>query len=99
MYLDVRQRLSDTPGISYRLHIQLRMLPLTDEFYVDIKHMNSQVHREYTTADNKLILENIRNRAENDAKIIVRVPLIPGVNDDNDNLLKTYEFVNSCGYP
>lgn len=74
-----------------------RILPVTDEFYVDIKHMSPEIHMEYTTADNKLILENIKKLAQSNAKILIRIPLIPGVNDDEVNLLQTYEFVNLCG--
>ena len=74
-----------------------RILNLADEFYVDIKHMDPDVHKMYTGADNKLILENIKKLAQNKAGVLVRIPLIPGVNDDENNLLQTSEFVLSCG--
>lgn len=67
----------------------------TDLFLCDVKHMNSDIHREYTGVDNELILDNIRNLSEASSKIVIRVPIVPGFNDDRANIEMTAEFVAS----
>lgn len=65
---------------------------LTDLFLIDIKHMDPAIHRQYTGQDNRLILENICRLAQIHNNILIRVPLIPTVNDSSDNLLETVRF-------
>jgi len=48
----------------------------------DVKHPDAAAHREYTGASNEPILANLRRLLEAGAEVVVRVPLIPGVNDD-----------------
>lgn len=64
-----------------------------DFIFLDIKHMDSSKHKELTGVDNKLILENIEKMGQLGIEILVRVPLIPGINDDKENLTKTADFV------
>lgn len=61
----------------------------------DVKHMDNDKHREGTGVSNKLILENLQ-RLNRDFKhdIIVRIPLVPGYNDDPENVKKTLEFLS-----
>jgi len=60
----------------------------------DVKHMDSEKHREGTGASNELILENLKRLNQDfNNDIVVRVPLIPGYNDDEDNINKTLEFL------
>lgn len=66
-----------------------------DSFFVDIKHMDPIKHKKYTGVSNERILENIRRLSEKHSDIIFRIPLIPGVNDDNENLTETVKFVAS----
>ncbi|MBP3918727.1 MAG: glycyl-radical enzyme activating protein [Clostridia bacterium] len=61
-------------------------LPLVDTFLVDIKHMDSAKHKEFTTQPNELILANVRRLAKANANIIVRVPVIPTFNDTPEEL-------------
>jgi len=65
-----------------------------DLILTDIKHMNSEKHKEGTGLPNELILENFK-KLNKDFKgdIVVRVPLIPGFNDDEENIRKTAEFI------
>jgi pyruvate formate lyase activating enzyme len=67
----------------------------TDMFLCDIKHMDPQIHKEYTGVDNSLILENIRYLAQAGANIKIRIPVIPGFNDDDKNIEMTAQFVKS----
>ena len=69
------------------------MLPYTDLFISDIKHMDNDVHREYTGSGNGLLLENLAKLAERGCEMILRIPVIPGINDDTDNVEATADFI------
>ncbi len=62
------------------------ILPLVDLFLYDVKHMDPVKHKKYTSVSNSKILDNLRKLSEQGANIIVRIPLIPGINDDEQNL-------------
>lgn len=64
-----------------------------DLMLIDIKHMEPVKHIEGTGVSNELILENIARLAQMNKKIRVRLPLIPGFNDSEENLRKTAEFM------
>lgn len=57
-----------------------------DLFLYDLKLIDDTRHREVTGAPNTMILENLRLLAAHGHKIILRVPIIPGINDDEDNI-------------
>lgn len=60
----------------------------------DIKHMDSSKHKEGTGVSNELILENFKRlEREYEGEIVVRIPLIPGYSDDEDNVVRTLEFL------
>ncbi|WP_246579207.1 glycyl-radical enzyme activating protein [Alkaliphilus flagellatus] len=69
------------------------ILEALDFVFVDIKHMDSQVHKKYTGVDNKLILENIIKISNMGKKPVIRIPLIPDVNDNDENINQTSEFI------
>lgn len=61
----------------------------------DIKHMDSEKHREYTGVPNEQILENIIYiNQELHVPVWVRVPVIPGHNDDDENIEEMARFVH-----
>ena len=62
------------------------ILPFVDLFLYDVKLMDSEKHRKYTSVSNEKILGNLKKLSKEKASIIVRIPLIPGVNDDIKNL-------------
>ena len=70
-----------------------KVLPYTDIIISDIKHMDTNVHRKHTGRENHLILENLKKLADLNKEIILRIPVIPGVNDSDDNLEKTADFI------
>lgn len=72
-----------------------RILPYTDLLISDIKHMNSKIHKRYTGADNSRILKNLKKLAVEGCKPILRIPVIPGVNDDMDNIRATADFIQN----
>ncbi|MDJ0624280.1 MAG: glycyl-radical enzyme activating protein [Desulfocapsaceae bacterium] len=67
----------------------------TDLFLIDLKHMDSEKHRLYTGVGNELILRNIEMLAGQGAAITVRIPLIEGVNSDEQNMYASAEFLSS----
>jgi pyruvate formate lyase activating enzyme len=69
--------------------------PLVDLFLFDLKLMDDTRHRQWTGVSNKMILSNLRKLSELGHTIIIRIPLIPGINDDNENLQQTGAFLAS----
>lgn len=86
----------DTSGFAPWEAIE-RLLPFTDLFLYDVKHMDDAVHRELIGVSNKLILENLCRLGGTGKEVLARLPLIPGVNDQRDNIEKTGEFLSSVG--
>ena len=70
-----------------------KVLPYTDIVISDIKHMNSEIHKKYTGVGNELILENLKKLVEADREFILRIPVIPNVNDDMENIAATADFI------
>ena len=62
-------------------------------FLVDIKLMDNEKHRQYTGVSNQIILDNIRLLARMGKPFLVRIPLIEGVNADEDNIDATARFL------
>ena len=71
------------------------VLPYVDFFLWDIKHMNPQRHKELTGASNDLILSNLRAVSEKHVPVYIRLPIIPGYNDSEDNIRATCDFALS----
>jgi pyruvate formate lyase activating enzyme len=72
-----------------------KILPLTDYILFDLKHLNPDKHLLYTGMTNTLILSNARVAAASGIKTLFRMPLIPGINDDMQNIRETAVFI--CG--
>lgn len=68
------------------------LLDNVDLFLCDLKHMDSNAHERLTGVPNDLILENIRRLAQHKKAIILRVPVVPGLNDSEQNLTAIAEF-------
>jgi pyruvate formate lyase activating enzyme len=67
--------------------------------FIDIKHMDAQKHEEYTGVNNCNILANIRALSGSrwDGRLLIRLPLVPGYNDDEQNLLSMAQFLSGQG--
>ena len=76
----------ETSGYAAELPIR-ELMPLTDLWLYDIKGMDPAKHKEHTGIDNIAIHRNLRMLDEKGAKIILRCPMIPGVNDFSENLV------------
>ena len=68
-------------------------------FLVDLKLMDSDKHRLYTGVGNELILQNIRYLAERQAQFSIRIPLIEGINADEENIGATAQFLSFIPHP
>jgi pyruvate formate lyase activating enzyme len=67
----------------------------TDLFLFDLKIMDPEKHRKYTGVSNDLILSNLKRLARSGADIILRIPIIPGINADDDNIDFTGMFLRA----
>ncbi len=66
---------------------------VVDCFYVDIKILDDQRHREVVGVSNRLILENYELLTSIEADVCVRIPLIPGYTADDENIVAIAEYV------
>ncbi|MCK5329338.1 MAG: glycyl-radical enzyme activating protein [Candidatus Latescibacteria bacterium] len=88
----------ETCGYAKRADV-LRVLALADMCYYDIKHVDPLLHRKYTGVDNRLILENLKAVAGAGISVIVRVPVIPGMNDHPEHICRLREFLQTFKQP
>ena len=68
---------------------------LLDCVFVDIKHMDDEVHKKMTGVSNRKILENITLISQMHPNTIVRVPLIEEVNAGEQNIRRMCEFLKN----
>jgi len=64
-----------------------RVLPHVNLFLYDLKTMDDTLHRKYTGVSNRLILQNLQRLSAAGAAVILRLPLVPGVNDHPADLV------------
>ena len=74
-----------------------KLLPYLDLYLMDIKHMDSAKHKEYTGASNERILENAKLIAESGVDLIIRTPVIPTFNDGREEIKAIADFARSLG--
>jgi pyruvate formate lyase activating enzyme len=73
-------------------------LPCLDWIFFDLKHMDSTVHKEITGSENNVILANAMKLGKIFAgRLIFRLPLIPGINDDPGHIHEMAAFIRSAG--
>ena len=73
------------------------LLPYIRLFYADLKIADPEKHREYTEKDNRLILDNLRRLSETAENIIVRIPVIPTVNDTTEDFAGFADILRTLG--
>lgn len=73
-----------------------RILPLLDTIFVDLKHPDPEMHKKYTGADNGLLLDNLTRLDASDffGSLHLRIPLIPGINDDDATLCRMLDIAS-----
>ena len=78
----------DTTGFC-KTDILLEIAKRVDVFLYDLKVMDDEKHKKYTGVSNELILKNLQELAMCHDNIKVRIPIIPGINDDDKNIMET----------
>ena len=82
----------DVPFTSFE-----RILPYTDLFLYDLKCLDTDKHRRYTGVGNRRILDNLRRLLRMGAPLWVRIPVIPSVNDTEEEMLGIKKLLDSFG--
>jgi pyruvate formate lyase activating enzyme len=85
----------ETSGYSSKKDF-MKVLKYVDFVIYDIKHMNSDIHKDWVGVNNKIILENLKIIPRNTA-VMIRIPIIPGFNDSDENITETALFVKQIG--
>lgn len=86
----------DTAGSSRNGALD-RLAAKTDLILYDLKVMDDARHREWTGVSNAAILANLERLAGGRTEVWVRIPLVRGVNDDEDNIRRTTALLTSLG--
>jgi pyruvate formate lyase activating enzyme len=86
----------DTTGLAPAKSVDA-VLPYTDLFLYDLKHMDSKIHEKTVGVPNELILENARRIAKAGGKMQIRIPVIPRFNDSEENISATGVFCKELG--
>lgn len=84
----------DTCGFAPR-HVLETIAPLTRLLLFDLKLMDPDLHRKYTGVSNETILGNLEWLTRNNYETVVRIPVIPGINDSEDNIEAVGRFLSS----
>ncbi|MEA3400323.1 MAG: glycyl-radical enzyme activating protein [Armatimonadota bacterium] len=74
-----------------------RLAGAVDLFLYDLKHPDPAIHEQHTGASNERIIENLRRLIEEGADVIVRVPLIPGITDEDHTVAELAELAADLG--
>jgi len=69
-----------------------KLLPYVDLVFYDLKLMDSNRHKEATGADNERILANAQRVGHEAKEVVIRVPVVPGINDDIEDLRAIAQF-------
>lgn len=86
----------ESTGFAEYTDIQ-KYLPYLDTYLMDIKHINSEKHKAFTTRPNELILENARKIAKDAKRLIIRTPVIPTFNATKEEIREIARFAKSLG--
>jgi pyruvate formate lyase activating enzyme len=88
----------DTTGYTSENTLQ-KVIEYTDLFLYDLKIMDNDEHLKYTGVSNKSILGNLGFIIKNGKEVIIRFPVIPGINDNEKNIQQMKKFIagyNGC---
>lgn len=72
-----------------------KILEVTDLFLYDFKVFDSEKHKKWTGVDNKCIKENLNEIVNLGKEVIIRIPLIPKVNDDKEEFTRMISYIKS----
>ena len=85
----------ETSGFSNWKQLE-SLLPYLDLIFYDFKHIDSKLHLEHTGAGNEKILKKLKNLNDKfiSGDIIVRIPFIPGFNNDDETQKQMFKFIS-----
>ncbi|MBE0651908.1 MAG: glycyl-radical enzyme activating protein [Bacteroidales bacterium] len=75
----------DTSGLAAQ-KIFDSLMDFPDLFLFDLKIIEDILHRKYTGVSNRLILKNLETLNNHNKNVIIRVPLVPGITDTDENI-------------
>ncbi len=75
----------DTSGFAAASVVD-KVIQYTDLFLYDVKLGNSLKHETYTGVNNKIIFDNLKRIINADVNVVVRIPVIPGVNTEDKEI-------------
>lgn len=81
----------DTSGYAPAKNV-MELFPFIDLFLFDLKALDDSDHKIFTGSSNKQILQNLSLLA--DREVIIRFPVVPGMNDNDDQLLDMMVFLS-----
>ncbi len=84
----------DTAGYSSPENYRA-IIPYTDLFLFDLKHLDEDRHFELTGVSNKMILDNCMMLVEQAKELMFRIPVIPGINNDHSHMVRMMEFIKN----
>ncbi|MHB1315935.1 MAG: glycyl-radical enzyme activating protein [Christensenellales bacterium] len=73
------------------------VIPFVDTFLCDIKHVDSEKHKQYVGETPDLILENLKYIISSGREVIARIPVIPGFNHDEDSMRRISAKLGELG--
>ncbi|GAB3777323.1 radical SAM protein [Nocardioides pacificus] len=82
----------DSNGFAVR-NVWDRLLPVIDGAMIDLKALDPEVHLRLTGRSNELVLESIRHLHAHERLHEVRLLLVPGFNDSDEQLARTADWL------
>lgn len=73
-----------------------KVIPYTNMFLYDLKHIDSDKHKAAVGKPNELILENLLKLDKTGIDIEIRIPFVPGINTDEETVRGMAEFMSRC---
>ena len=71
-----------------------KIIPFTDLFLFDIKHLDPVIHKKYTGVDNSLIFKNLDMLLDHKSDVMLRIPVIPGLSDSVLYMNRLRDFIS-----
>jgi len=87
---------ADTSGYG-TLDAMLQVCEHCDLLYFDLKHMDASEHKRLTGTHNEAIIQNLTAAAKKNIPIVIRFPLIPSLNDSDQNIAALADTVHDLG--
>ncbi len=84
----------DTSGHVHQRYLDM-IMPDTNLFLYDLKHVDPVKHKEFTGSSNELVLSNLRYLAGKNKPVRIRIPVIPSFNHNENNMIEIMLFLQS----